>query len=70
MKNILQNLAVYLQYNDCNLAGFRMCLARDAMHTLSSCYGLLTALVLFNSVAKWQGSGTLLAKGTMKPTYF
>jgi len=28
-----------------------MCLAKDTVHSLSSCYGLLTALVLFNSVA-------------------
>jgi len=37
----------------CNLAGFRNCLAEYTVHSLSLCYGLLTALVLLNSVAKW-----------------
>jgi len=36
-----------------NLAGFRICLAKDTVHILSSCYGLLTALVLLNSSAIW-----------------
>ena len=35
----------------CNLAGFRICLTKDTVHSLSSCNGLLTALVLFNTVA-------------------
>jgi len=40
-----RNLAV-------NLAGFRNCLAAYTVHSLSPCYGLLTALVLLNSVAR------------------
>jgi len=37
----------------CNLAGFRNCLAEYTVHSLSPCYGLLTALVLLNSVVRW-----------------
>jgi len=37
----------------CNLAGFRNCLAEYTVHSLSPYYGLLTALVLLNSVARW-----------------
>jgi len=36
-----------------NLAGFCNGLAEYAMHSLSPCYGLLTALMLLNSLAKW-----------------
>jgi len=36
-----------------NLAGFRNCLTEYTVHGLSACYGLLTALVLLNSVARW-----------------
>jgi len=36
-----------------NLPGFRNCLAGYTVHRLSPCYGLLTALVLLNSVARW-----------------
>jgi len=36
-----------------NLAGFRNCLAEYTVNTLSPCYGLLTELVLLNSVARW-----------------
>jgi len=36
-----------------NLAGFRNCLAECTVHSLSSCYKLLTALVLLNSVIRW-----------------
>ena len=36
-----------------NLAGFRNCLAEYTVHSLSPCYGLLIALVLLNSVARW-----------------
>jgi len=36
-----------------NLAGFRNCLTEYTVHSLSPCYGLLTALVLLNSVAIW-----------------
>jgi len=35
-----------------NLAGFRNCLAEYTVHSLSPCYGLFTALVLLNSVAR------------------
>jgi len=31
------------------LAGFRNCLAEYAVHSLTPCYGLLTAMVLLNS---------------------
>jgi len=41
--NIICNLAV-------NLAGFRICLAKDTVHSLSFCYALLIALMLFNAV--------------------
>jgi len=36
----------------CNLAGFRNGLAEYTVHSLSPCYGLLTALVLLNSAAR------------------
>jgi len=36
-----------------NFAGFRNCLAEYTVQTLSPCYGLLTELVLLNSVARW-----------------
>ena len=36
-----------------NFAGFRNCLAEYTVQSLSPCYGLITALVLLNSVAKW-----------------
>jgi len=36
-----------------NFAGFRNCLAEYTVPSLSPCYGLLTALVLLNSVARW-----------------
>jgi len=35
------------------LVGFRNCLAEYTVHCLSPCYGLLAALVLLNSVARW-----------------
>jgi len=35
------------------LAGFRNCLAEYTVHSLLPCYGLLTALVLLNSVTRW-----------------
>ena len=54
MKNILQNLAVFsqycLQYVICDLAGFRNCLAEYTVRSLSSCYGLLTAVADLLSV--------------------
>jgi len=57
MKKVLQNLgrilSILLVYIICNLAGFRICLTEYAVHSLSPCYGLLTALVLLNSVARW-----------------
>ena len=61
MKKKLQNfgsilsilfLTYYLQLA-VNSAGFRNCLAQYTVHSLSPCYGLLTALVLLNSVARW-----------------
>ena len=36
-----------------NLAGFHNCLAEYTVHTLSPCDGVLTALVLLDSVARW-----------------
>jgi len=36
-----------------NLARFRNCLAEYTVHSLSPCYGLLAALVLLNTVARW-----------------
>jgi len=36
-----------------NLAGFRNCLAEYTVHSLSPCYGLLTAFALLSSVARW-----------------
>ena len=45
----------YLQYIICNLAvnsaGIFICWAKGTMYSLSACNGLLTALVLFNSVS-------------------
>jgi len=35
------------------LAGFSNCLAEYTVHSLSPRYGLLTALALLNSVARW-----------------
>ena len=62
MEKNLQNFGsilsiLYLTYCIiCNmaviLAGFRNCLTEYTAHSLSPCYGLLTALVLFNSVAR------------------
>jgi len=59
MKKMLQNFGsrlfchYYLQYSICNLAGFRDCLAEYIVHSRSPYYGLLTALVVLNSVARW-----------------
>jgi len=59
MKNTLQNFGsilsiLFLTY--CNLAvnltGFRDCLAEYTVHSLSPCYGLLTAFVSLNSAAR------------------
>ena len=36
-----------------NLAGFRNCLEEYTVHSLSPRYGLFSALVLLNSVARW-----------------
>ena len=41
---------LFLTY--CNLAGFRNCSAECTVHSLSPCYGLLTAFVLLDSVAR------------------
>jgi len=46
ISNLICNVAV-------NLVGFRNRLAEYTVHSLSPCYGLLTALVLLNSVARW-----------------
>jgi len=45
-----------------DLAGFRNCLAEYTMHTLSPCYGLLTTLVVLNSVARWCNTAQFLQK--------
>jgi len=57
MKKTLQNFGsilsiLFLTYYF-NLAGFRNCLAEYAVHSLSPWYGLLAALVLLSSVARW-----------------
>jgi len=60
MKKTLQNfgsiLSILFKHMICNLAtnlaGFRNCLAEYTEHSLSPCYGLFTALVLLNSVAR------------------
>jgi len=46
----------------CNLAGFRNCLAEFTVHSLSPCNGLLTALALLNSVARWCNATIFFAK--------
>jgi len=60
MKKMLQNFGsilsiLFLTYYNLavNLAGFRNCLAEYIVHSLSPCYGLLTAFVLLNSAARW-----------------
>ena len=45
-----------------NLSGFRKCLAEYTVHSLSPCYGLLTALGLLNSVARWCKYNTIFHK--------
>jgi len=45
-----------------NLVGFRNCLAEYPVYSLSPCYGLLTALVLLNSVARWCNTTQFLQK--------
>jgi len=55
----------YLQYIICNLAGFHNCLAEYTVHSLSPCYGLLTALVLLNSVAGWCNITQFFKKGAI-----
>jgi len=61
MKETLQNfgsiLSVLLQHIICYLARFRNCLAEYTVHSLSPCYGLLTALVMLNSAARWCNTG-------------
>jgi len=37
-------------------------LAEYTVHSLSSCYGLHTALVLFNLVARWSNATQIFAK--------
>jgi len=44
------------------LAGFRNGLAEYTAHSLSPCYGLLTALVLLNSVVRWCNTTQFLTK--------
>jgi len=55
-KSCCRILAAFCQ-NICNLAvnlaGFRNCLADYTVPSLLPCYGLLTALVLLNSVVRW-----------------
>jgi len=45
-----------------NLEGFRNCLAEYTVHSLSPCYGLLTALVLLNGIARWCNTTQFLTK--------
>jgi len=45
-----------------NLAGFRNCLAEYTVLSLSPCYGLLTALVLLNSVVRWYNTTQFFTK--------
>jgi len=45
-----------------NLVGFRNRLAEYTVRSLSPCYGLLTELVLLNSVAAWCNTAQLFAK--------
>jgi len=49
------------------LEGFGNCLAEYTVHSLSPCYGLLTALGLLNSVARWCNTTHFLTK--MVPFY-
>jgi len=44
------------------LAGLRNCLEEYTVHSLLPCYGLLTVLVLLNSVAGWCNTTQLLIK--------
>ena len=44
------------------MAGLRNCLSEYAVHILSPCCGLLTALVLLNSVAEWCDTANLFYK--------
>ena len=69
MKNTLQNFGsilsiLFLTY--CNLAvnltGFRDCLAEYTVHSLSPCYGLLTAFVSLNSAARWCNAAQCFTK--------
>jgi len=65
MKKPLQNFGsilsiLFLPY--CNLAGFRNYLAEYNVHSLSPCYGLLTAFVLLNSIARWCNTTQLFTK--------
>jgi len=43
-----------------NLAGFRNCFAEYTVPSLSPYYGLRTALVLLNSVARWCNTAQFL----------
>jgi len=65
MKKTLQNFGSVLSIlflTSCNLAGFRNCLAEYIVHSLSSCYGLLTAFVLLTSAARWCNTTQLFTK--------
>jgi len=69
MKETLQNFGSklfchqYLQYIICNLAGFRNCLVEYTVHSRSChCYGLLTASVVLNSVARWGNTARFFTK--------
>ena len=44
------------------MSGFRNCLAKYTVHSLSPCYGSLTAVVLLNSVARWCSTTKFLQK--------
>jgi len=58
MKKILRDFVDIVS----NLAEFRKCLAEYIVHSLSPCYGLLTALVWLNSVARWCNTTQFFAK--------
>jgi len=53
MKKMLQNFGNILSILFVDWQDFVIFLAEYAVHRLSTCYGLLTPLVLLNSVARW-----------------
>jgi len=72
MKKTLQNFGSILSilfltycYLAVNLAGFRYCLAEYTVHSLSPCYGLLTAFALLNSAARWCNTTPFFKNGVI-----